>query len=381
MKRAIICVILAVSCLFGAAGCADMRDINDRAYVLGIGIDGIGGGKYRFSFCCYLPVSAGASVTGTKLASTVIPVEASSMAMAVRELNKSTSHEAVLEQLACIAISGTPDGEELERLLDYPSRHPQVRRQCVVVTCDSPAAGLLSADPGENSAPAEIASLLEQQDNSRRQSSSSALYRLTELLSDGCDFMLFRVGAERPDNTVSSADTHDTISITGADIYVGGRPSGRLGHDDTELARLFYDRQTSGIITVARRDGTLIYYEIKHSCCKLRFDPGGERPRFDIKLRIECMLVDSGGADSHTEDEIKRSLEEKLGALIEKCQSGLGSAPLGAQPAARQQDWRWYQAHREQWSGLFAESEITLDIDCMLDQDEAMSTVIRKDIP
>ena len=315
LRRGVLCCVLAAAVALGTAGCADKRDINERAYVLGIGIDSAEDGMYRFSFCCYLPVSAGASVRGDKLSATVISVEAPSMAVAVRELNKSTSHEAVLEQLACIAISGYPGCGELARLLEYPARHPQVRRQCAVVACDCSAQELMSADPGESAAPVEAASLLEQQDNSRRQSSSGALYRLTQMLTDGCDLMLFRVSPESLSDTVSSGDAHDTLSITGASVYSGGRLTGTLGHDETELARLFYDRQTSGIISVARRDGKVIYYEIKRSCCGIRFDDKPQ-PHFLIRLRVECMLADSGGADTHTEDEIRRSLEAKLGALI-----------------------------------------------------------------
>ena len=362
--RRIALFVLSAALLLSFTGCADMRDINERAYVIGIGADPVKDGGWQFTFCCYLPRLPGASATGEKMTTDVICCEAASMAEAVRRLDQSTSRETVLEQLACIAIGSHPDCEELGRLLDYPLREPQVRRQAVVVASGCSARELMSAEPGEGSAPAAIASLLAQQGGSGRRAQSDALYRVGQLLADGCDIMLQRVGLAEDGGATSGSDSTRRLVLDGAEVWSGGEYRGSLSEAQAETAGLITGGTAAYVMTVTGADGEKKLYEIRPTSHIVMFDVENGEAVFRISLEAEYVAADLGTGTGASREEISEALLLELESLAELCRERLGSAPLELETAARQQRSRWYARSRASWPELFASCTVRLHVDC-----------------
>ncbi len=375
--RRIIAVMTLVVSVTVMSGCWDMRDINERTYVMGIGIDP-NGDSYSFTFCCSQPVSAASGDGGSSIKTSITTIESDSMSMALRKLEQSVAKQPNLEQLSCIAFGFQPTVFELHMLLDHALRDPLFRRQSTVVIAEPNALELLSTTPPEGTAPSSIAALLEAQDNSRRQSATPSLYRLGLQLDGENDFFLYRISRFEDSDAGSVPSDSDGSSaayaISGLTSYTSDGVALKLDAENTELSRLFIDGQTSGIISVAHDDDEkqsgdaddVVYYEIKRSGCTTNCKIANGTPRFHITVYIECVLTDSGAVDRQTEDEIERSLHGQLSGIIEQCRRSSVSAPLGLENTARQCSWKWYNLRKDDWNRLFSDSTIELEVYCDL---------------
>ncbi|MBQ4312712.1 MAG: hypothetical protein IJC18_00755, partial [Clostridia bacterium] len=280
MMKRILALLLCGCILLPLAGCWDMREINDRVYVVGIGLDkSEKEGLYDFSFQVAVPIGSDKAMTTNDIDYTVTTVVTGSMAQAVRTLNKSV-RDVNFEHLACIIIGESMMKEDFPSLLEYLYRWSVVRRQCVVVASDKPAKEMLSLEPDGGNMSLSLAQMMEQEDGSRNKSSTMTLLRLYQASSAMEGFSLYRIGVSQ-DGVISGyniggADTEESSSdakskgsvsivVSGINVYDGGDFVGTLDSYEAEMSRLFYDGQSTGVITTDHVDGKRYMYQIESS--------------------------------------------------------------------------------------------------------------------
>ena len=375
MKREAVRIISTAMCAVimlmavCASGCWDMEEINKRTYVLGIGVDkGDKEGEYVFT------MQTADSSPDAKGGVRCAVMQTATLAQALRRLDRAGAYDTTLVHLGCVVLGASVEGEDIAALLGYLFTSAQTRRQCVVAAADDSARELMEMK-SDSSTAMQIATMLEKNDDALRQTSRLTLSSLkTALDGRGC-FVMHRVALmEQKEQEPSSSDTVDAtakLRISGANVYSGGTFSGSMSEEETELARLFLDGQTSGIIAVAREGGAQFHYKINKSRCRTVCSVTNGVPMYEITVEVDCSLADWQGAegggtkpDRPQEEEIAQSLCGQLEALAQRSVNELGAAPLGLDREMRRQHWKWYEENSGSWAKLYKQAYIELWVMC-----------------
>ena len=110
MKRKIFLLILIISiCLFFLTGCYDIKEIEDLAYAIAIGIDSSETSVIKLSIQFFVPSSesGGDSSSSQSSSSTVISVDCDSIDSGVNLINSYVGKEVNLAHCKAIVISET----------------------------------------------------------------------------------------------------------------------------------------------------------------------------------------------------------------------------------------------------------------------------------
>ena len=406
MKKLWLITALVLAGLTLATGGTDSADINRMIFVAGIGIDR-DGEDYRCTFYTAVPTGSDSAVGDNNVEYKPVTVTADSIARALRRLEMNSSRSISLEHLNCCAIGASAADDDLPALLDYLLRAPDVRRQCSLLALDCSAEDFFGISYSGSIA-SGTASLLEQQDDSLSRGSLMTLGRLGSVTENGSGYCLYildiasdKEGASSTEaNTASDkgsassseadtasdkgsassseadtasdkgsassseADTASAIELRGLAVYSADGLTGRLTAQQAELARLFTDGQSSGVIASADEYGEQYLYEIRSSVCRKDFQPGIP-PVGSFRIELDCVPVESeGGSDSFpTDEELSRSLYDQLNDLLSLSRS-CGSAFTGLEAEARQSERWWYEQHSKSWEDIYRTALLELDVKC-----------------
>ncbi len=346
------------------SGGTDAVDINRTVFVTGVGIDRSGDG-YSFSFYNAVPAGSDTAISENNVEYRCVTIDSDSMADAVRRMEQGTSREISFEHLGCTAIGSSAVEDDLPVMLDFLLREPTVRRQSSLMALECSAEEFFSA-PFSGSIASAAASALERLDDSRCRSGIMTLGRLSGAVEHNTGFCLYvlDLGEESAKTSGSDAAGPASVELSGLAVYNRDGLGGILDRDDAELARLFIDRQTSGLITCTDYDGNMYYYDITYSDCSLRFEQGNPCRGY-IDLKTECLLIENGGADALPPDNsaLSKSLYQQLSRLITLSRT-CGSALTGLENEARQSAGVWYRTAGDDWDNIYRRMEITLTVSC-----------------
>lgn len=361
MRKNLILMIAAVlAALALLSGGTDKADINRMIFVTGIGID-IADEGLRCTFYTAVPTGSDKAVSENNVSYEAVTITSSSLGQAVRQLERGSARSISLEHLNCTAIGQTAHRENLPRLLDHLLRETSVRRQCTLLMLDTSAEDFFSAQY-DGSIASRAAALIEQQDDSGQ--SIMTLGKLSSAAQSGNGYTMYILDIPSAENTsASDISAPADIKITGMALFDRHGMTGRLSERQSELARLFSNRQASGIITSVDSGGRQFSYEITYSKCRQEFQPGlPAMGRFDIT--VECVLIDSGGASVLPDDlEISEALRTQLWELMTLGRN-VGSAFTGLEAEAMQSHLQWYMEHGDSWENIYSSAVLELNVDC-----------------
>lgn len=343
MRLKLAAAIVAASLLL--TGCWDMRELNSRIFVLGIGIDSSDIGGYDFTFY---------STDGGSFSSTTL--NAPSLAPAIRDFEERSSNSIDLEHLSCVALGRDIANGDFMPLLDYLYRKQRVRRQCQIAAVDGKAQSLFS-NTQENAASA-AANLLESFDSSQGGQPLVSLNTLYVALrnNEGKYLYLLDTSDEKP--KINGILAYDKNSFTGS-----------LSMDEAELSLFLVNGQTRGLISCVHTDGEPSYYSVSNSNCSRQVSINNDRLEYNYALSITVSLVDGNAQITrrHAQEAIERELEGELILLARRCAS-LGGEVIGMQSDTRTQQPVWYESHRELYTDYLSHADISVTVSCIIDE-------------
>ncbi|MBE6765439.1 MAG: hypothetical protein E7546_06130 [Ruminococcaceae bacterium] len=360
MLKRFAALLLSALMLLTFCGCWDMSELNERVFVLGIGVDvSDSDSEYIFTFQT-------AQFSGNK-SYTDITVTSDSLSKAVRQLEKSCG-EISFEHLSLVLLGADAARTDFYGTIDFLYREGTVRRQSQLAVSYSSAGDMLKKNVGRDSISAHTAGLLEDTDSSRGQSATMTLSRLfvAKSTDEGYYLPLISTADASP---VSASDTSDVVTVVGAYCYTADGFSGTLSEEETELARIFSDSQTSGIIESVDMNGVTMRYKIEKSSCVKTAEIRSGKPYFEIKISIDCSLTENPAGAQTDEALIERSMYQKLDSLITRCKNRLGASPLGLDRTLRQSHHSWYTSNRHDFAQEFRDCEISLTVKCNVRRD------------
>ncbi len=367
--------ILLIANLFIFTGCWDMTDINDHIFVLGLGIDpDEEEGLYRFTFHYANPRGEQSDQSSDKMTYINATIRSSSLPLAVRELIRNSDSEANFEHMQTLVLGA----DYLEMLsfddVDMLFRMASVRRKCVVVTTDIKASDLLSMKFSGTS----TAVIINRLSNHYSSTTSKVLegYSLTSLYSkktDNLSFNLISVGAVKNSNytTVSSTDQKAqkdiSLAVTGISIFKNCKYVGQIGYTELEIIRLLRSRQTEGVLNIVTDEDEECCFQIVSSKCKTKCRIVDEMPVFDIRLSVECLLIDSSDEPMDGGRKIiEKELMKRADHIVSLARYKYGGELLGLETALRQNQTQWYEANRQYFENNFSQSQINISVECKI---------------
>lgn len=354
LKKRIWLLIVSLCMVFPFSACWDMNEINDRVFILGIGVDRASDGEYEFTFqtAQFLGESAYSNIS----------ITSDSLSRAVRELEKSSTNIS-FEHLCLVVLSDGAAKADFYSLLDYLFREGTIRRQCQIAVSPIPAKELLLKKTGNAGAAVYAAQVLESSDSSQVRLATMTLNRLYIVKTVGEGFYIPTLSTTDAE-AVSGTDAPCFISVSGAYCYNNVGYSGMVSKSDAELIRLFSNGQANGIIESANIDGTVIRYKIESSSCDKKVNLKDDRLFFNIDLNIECSLIENPSDSEVDSDAIEKSLYSRIYPLTVQSRNELGASILGLERTARQHYHSWYLSNHDSWDSLYNSSDIKLTINC-----------------
>ena len=136
MKRKIFLLILIISiCLFFLTGCYDIKEIEDLAYAIAIGIDSSETSVIKLSIQFFVPSSesGGDSSSSQSSSSTVISVDCDSIDSGVNLINSYVGKEVNLAHCKAIVISETIAIQGISEYLYTLINNIQIRPDCNMI--------------------------------------------------------------------------------------------------------------------------------------------------------------------------------------------------------------------------------------------------------
>jgi len=371
-----ICLFLSVLMLIlPLSGCWDMKEINNRTYVLGLGMDSIGtDGEYLFTFQRAVPAGIDSSASSNSIKYENITVNAESLAQAVRSITLSSSQELSFTHLSCVIIGSQLAQQQFSHLLEYLMQQTDVRRQCIIAISTDTANSLLNREFPASSSSVGIASLLEELDSSAGHKVISTLSSVSIAALTDRGYCIYAVGS---DTSVSGAkigtsasDAPGMLSIAGAYVFSPEKLIGRLSTEHADILRLFSSRQNDGIINATHRYGKTVYFWIDRSTCSSSCKVVNDRLFYNVEITAYCSLADANGISPGEigTDIIEEALKKRLGELIELSRNGMGGTFLGLEDTLRRNDYQWYCEHRSDFDEYYRNAEISLEVFCHLER-------------
>ncbi len=372
-KRIIILIVVLFGMLI-PTGCWDLTDINDHIFILGLGIDPADEeGLYTFTFHYANPRGQQSDQASDTMTYINASIKSSSLTLAVRELIRNSDSEANFEHLQALVLGFN----YLDMLsfddIDMLFRMASVRRKCVVVTTDIKASDLLSMKFSSVS----TAVMINRLSNHYSSSSTNVLegFSLTAIYSkrkDDQSFNLLSLSAVENSNysVTSTTDIKDqkdiSLVVTGISVFKNCSYVGQLGYTELETIRLFYDRQTEGIINLIKNNGRNAYYQIVSSKCKKKCEITNDKPIFKITLDVECLLIDSEGNFEDNKELIESNILDDIEHIIALGRYKYGFELIGLETALRQNCRKWYDNNKSNISTLLSDAEIDVSVNCKI---------------
>ncbi len=338
MKR--IAIIILFAYLLLLAACQDMKNLDDEAHVLALGIDA--GEERSFSYTVQIPDQAADAAENGGF--TLHSAEADSVYEAIDLINAALPWRLSFTHLNAIAISGDlAAGGYLKEIAGISPSRLGFRTTCPIILVKGGASGFFEGMRGNgvNLAKRQRAWMLEP--------GESALFpectysELAESLTDPIYAAIMPLGGKKD----------DASAVLGCALVNGGAMIAEFSASET-LA-----------LMLARGEFQQGWYYFDESAVFLRLARPREARviswnplRLSLSVHVKCDAAGSDGAQDAAAARIERSVEEslraELAALFEECRRlgadafQLGkSAVAGFMTSGQWEDYAWDERLRE----------------------------------
>lgn len=408
-KRLLSLWILLAMVVPSLAGCWDRVDIEERAFVMSVGVDlpekpptespegeGLLGegttpptgqtaeggegekpaspldqaGKQRFKMTLEIPIvknlAGGGETKGGGGGKTwVISSTGATLFEINREVSTRMRRSPFYGHLRLLVIGEETARQGLTPILDFFKRGPEMQRKIKVVVADGKASDILGVNhPLQPTVADHVSGELENIQRTSRLFDMDIGRLRTESITTG-DVLIPRVKAS-PDK--------DEVKTAGAAVIKNMRMVGWLGEVETRAAVLAMGRSRGGVISVpappnSRADGAIVY-EIVRETTTLDVVGEGENISFLMRINIEGNIPEqTAGVKvldpqliAFVEDQVQEIIATEVEAVTQKLQKEFGADVIGfarVVQRARPQTWKTLKSR---WSEKFKEIPVEVRV-------------------
>lgn len=404
-RRLMAVVITGATLLPLFTGCWDRVDIEDRAFVMSVGVDlpeppapgaagGEGGGvdgqapggeggtgekpaspldqagTQRYKMTLEIPilknVASGGDTKGAGGDKTwVISSTGSSLFEINREFSTRLRRPPFYGHLRLLLVGEEAARQGLEPILDFFKRGTEMQRKIKVVVAEGKASEILHVNHQLQPTVAEyVGGELENITRTSRLFDMDIGRLRTESTGTG-DILIPRVKPS-PDK--------DEIKAAGAGVIKNMRLVGWLGEVETRAAVLAMGRSRGGIISVPAppdsEGGGVIVYEILRETTNLELAGEGEDLSFLMRINIEGNIAEQTAGVSvldaehiaYVEDQVQKIIATEVETVIQKLQKEFGADVIGFGRVVQRSRPQLWKTLRTRWEEEFRDVPVEVRV-------------------
>lgn len=343
------------------SGCWDRQDINDKAFVIGTGIDQTEDGQIEMTIEIISP-SQQSGTSGHEAKNLIFSQVGATMADCLTLMEHKISRTLYWQHNNVILIGEKAAQENLSDSINYLTVNTATRLRPLVVLVNGNAKDYMSGKPNlEYSLSENIRELM----TILGYQKYTVNYVLQQLKSDEGSFVLPMIAKAEPDSLPKS-----TIQIAGVGVIHKNHLIGKVNLFDSTLVLNVQKNRTSsrGIFSLTM-DGGTVTLSAQNVTTKIKPNIEEERWKATVEMEYQFDIEENTTAESYSnyakvlqlEIEMEEFVTEKLNDIIEEWKEKgvdiFGFA--GAFHIAYPQQWKHV---KEDWSQKFPEVEIDIQI-------------------
>lgn len=370
MKRmaTLLCVVLT---LLPAAGCWDKSELMEKGYIMGVGIDSGGNGRYRLTTEIYKPSQKMTSNGKQGVSYVNVTTEDDTLFEAIRDISIHLGRKAQFSHMRLIIIS-----EQLAReqkvgdLLDVFYRDHEPRMNALLMIGKGETASYLLAKPMiESTISQQMASIDRSSHRNSAKSVKGSMLSFARQTKNATGVSLLPY--------FYRDDTGHLLSSGGA-VLKDGLVRDVWAADIVEPLLMLRNEYESGIVEIPCPDEEggdagkpMEAVEVTRAATRLRFSIRGDALAVTIRTFVQgsvgdlrCSQIETPEAEANFIDRVQRELNREMNAVIEKMKSsrldaiGLGNRLYRRHPSL-------WKSWKDDWGSRFAAS--TFDVQSTVD--------------
>ena len=347
-------------------GCWDRVEIEERGFVMGIGLDV--GEKQDEIVVTYQIALPGAMFGEGEVDKKVWNISTTSSAIVRAHKQIKTRVDKVLnaEHTRVIIISNALAKKGIASHMDYFFRDIDMRRRTDILISEGPAKEIFDITPPTARSTADYLAnilLLNEQDV-HRISSDVDLLEIAKNLRRGSDFIVAQIRGGEED-----------IQMTGAAVFRKDKYVGTLTDDEVKATKWLIDDISRGTVVLEDVGGLPghVVFEISEGRSKVTPRIQGERVDFDVQIRIEGDVAEIQYLNfehiltqyfiGEFENTIAQHIKRQCYEIFKKAQKEFETDFMDFGGLVRQYNMRWFQANEHQWRETFKESNLNVSVD------------------
>lgn len=367
MKLKILTYFLLLSFSLLLAGCWNAREIDELAFVLGIGVDKTEEGTFKITVQVAKPGLLSKNSTGggtTEKPYWVSSSEGKTFFEAIRNMAEFSSRRIFWPHNKVIIIGERLARSDVSKILDFFCRNPELRLRTWVVVTPGEAADLLRITPGLEKEPA---SAIENLITQRVWTGKSYGVMLKDFMEEYLSSVINPVASR----IIISQGQPPKIELSGAAVFNKNKLAGWL--DDNETRGLLWLRgmlHSSIVVIPCPIDGKPLSIEVIDAKVGYKSEVINQVPHFTIRITATGNLSEQSCKTNFTKSENLRKLEEDFASsiksevenIVEIAQNRFGIDFLGLNRELHmhhQEDW---DRMKDKWPELFKKANVVVEV-------------------
>jgi len=390
-RTVIVWTLLILIPLLGS-GCWNRREVQDLNVNTALGFDQVmvnGRPQFLFSVLTLKTTEAGQS-SGTGMvqprvsaAGRVISVQGETIYDAVRNYSLRSSRQLFMGHTMVVVIGEELAREGINQIIDFLSRHRDIRMRVWVVVCEGLAEDALQTQSEfESLTSLEISYIISRSAPRSSKTVRTNLFQVSyALLNPGREIVLpymeiFTPPEEgspiREGNASSGSDSgssenenqpqKQTFMLTGASVFLGDKLIGRLDEETTEGLNFITNNASSGVIPVAfnasERNASFLFRKTKTKVKPVINEDGSLLYEVQVKgtglmQEERNAVIDISKEDlEKVEELVNREVERRCLMAVAKCQE-LNSDVLGLGELLHRRKPKVWKEVKADWGEVF----------------------------
>lgn len=348
-------------------GCWDRVEIQDRLFVLGVGIDKMPSqakNKPRYKLTVQLTESQ--ALSGKVMNPNISPIwnistVGSSIFECIRLTATRIARKPYYEHLQVIVIGEELAREGIERPLDLFLRDQEMRRKIKLVIATGEAKKVLEVRPRLMPVPARYISMIteEAQVKTTRIPIMSSIGEFTSNLHAGGDSLLPSIKPRERE-----------VKLSGGALFKKDKLVGWLSGEDVKAQRWIVGTKSAGNEVIFLENNNYTTFEVKSSRASIHSLIRGNRPIFTIHVQVEGHIAEDGFDHKPTLQKIRekeallsKKIKKDLEDVITRVQRNYQTDIFTFGEQLRRHHYKYWKAHKNDWPQIFKNAEVQVQVE------------------
>jgi len=340
-------------------GCMDKIELEDRAFVVSIGIDKAEDDE-RYTVTLSLPAALdGGEDESDDKPQHIKEASGQTVTEAIKKINAETNTKLYFGQTKMLALGNAllEEPDLVRGALDAVDRHPEIARQIHILASCGKAADILEANPPGEALPGQYVAAIYK--DKRKIGGSSFIMNLEKLTTQ----LKYTDGALIP----SMEAEDDELSLSGAAVLKNSRKIGNLNEDELRGYLWCFASGGRGAVVTAQIGEQPVPFRVERHKVKIRFkeNENGLQAHIYVELTGRIEELASGGnllARSNFREyaahHLEAAVKDEILSTARKMQEELNFDGYNWLETMRKKQYPLYQRHAAGWRDKFAEINV-----------------------